>query len=201
VPGEALRALARAVASAALRPTLAGALDDVAEAARVVSSADLALIRVPAGEDLEAVAVTGPSALAAELDGTHLPASDAPLSTLADLAHAPRGIRRAAAWAGARSVLVIPSGMSDSAGTLSCTAPGRRSTSGSPRAAGGQAASSCAPSASEAGAAQLLVRPRSSSPETHSPPRSARGPPPRSFACREQRRRSGRLVWNAPRAT
>jgi hypothetical protein len=78
VPVEALQALARAVASAALRPTLTGALDDVAEAARVVSGADLALVRVTAGEDLETVAVAGPSALAAELDGTHLATADLP---------------------------------------------------------------------------------------------------------------------------
>jgi serine phosphatase RsbU (regulator of sigma subunit) len=118
VPEKALRAVARAVASAALRPTLAAALDDIAEAARVVSGADLALVRVPAGEDLRAVAVAGPSALAAELDGTHLPAADLPRSTVDDLADAPQGIRRAAGRAGARSILVIPVQTTDAAGTL-----------------------------------------------------------------------------------
>src|SRR5258706_232103 len=84
-----LPALGRALASAAARPTLAGALDDLAEAARVVSGADLALVRVPAGESLRAVAVSGPSALAAELEGTRLAAADLPPATVAELAEAP----------------------------------------------------------------------------------------------------------------
>jgi serine phosphatase RsbU (regulator of sigma subunit) len=62
---EALAALARAVADAAARPALAQALQDVAEAARKASSADVAVIR----HQLEAVAVAGPAALAAELEG------------------------------------------------------------------------------------------------------------------------------------
>ena len=49
VPEEALQALARAVTSSAMRPTLTGALDDIAEAARTVSGADLALVRMPVG--------------------------------------------------------------------------------------------------------------------------------------------------------
>jgi serine phosphatase RsbU (regulator of sigma subunit) len=111
----ALAALARGVASAALRPTLAAALDDVAEAARVVTGADLALVRVPAGDAFEAVAVAGAHALAAELDGTHLPASQLPAQTVTELADAPAAVRRAAARAGARYVLVVPLG---GAGTL-----------------------------------------------------------------------------------
>jgi serine phosphatase RsbU (regulator of sigma subunit) len=118
VPEEALQALAVAVASAAVRPTLARALDDLAEAARAVSGAELALIRVPAGPDLETVAVAGPSALAAELDGTRLAARDLPSSTITDLVGAPEGIRYAAARAGARSVLVVPVRTNDSTATL-----------------------------------------------------------------------------------
>jgi serine phosphatase RsbU (regulator of sigma subunit) len=130
VPVEALAALARAVVSAALRPTLAAALDDVVEAARVVSGADLALVRVPAGDDLETVAVAGPSALAAELDGTHLATADLPQSTVAELADAPRSSRRAAARAGARSVLVIPVRTSDTASTLELYRAGAPFTAG-----------------------------------------------------------------------
>ena len=115
---EALRALARGVTSAALRTTLAGALDELAEAARLVSVADLALVRVPLGEELETVAVAGPAALAAELDGTHVPAGDLPQSTVTDLAVAPAGVRHAAARAGAEFVLVIPVRTDASAGTL-----------------------------------------------------------------------------------
>jgi serine phosphatase RsbU (regulator of sigma subunit) len=163
VPGEALQALARAVASAALHPTLAGALDDIAEAARVVSGADLALVRVPVGEDLETVAVAGPSALAAELDGTHLATADLPQSTVADLADVPQGIRRAAARAGARSVLVIPVRTSESAGTLELYRAGAPFTTGERIAAelaGGQAALVLrAFGVGEARAAELLVRP------------------------------------------
>src|SRR5207249_6972739 len=79
---DGLAVLARALAAAAGRPTLAEALDDVANAARVVVRADLVLVRVAVGARLEAVAVAGPPALAAELEGTHLPAADVPQTTL-----------------------------------------------------------------------------------------------------------------------
>ena len=105
---EALAALARAVASAAGRPTLAGALDDVAEAARTVSGADLAIIRIPSGDGLEAVAVAGPAALAAELEGTRLLADELPETTVAKLDRLPAAVRRAAGRAGARAVLLVP---------------------------------------------------------------------------------------------
>ena len=108
VPFEALATLARAVASAAQRPTLSGALDDVAEAARIVSAADAALVRVPVGDALEAVAFAGPAALAAELEGTRMPAAELPAATITDLADAPAGIRHAASRAAARSLLVVP---------------------------------------------------------------------------------------------
>ena len=91
---------------------------DLTEAARAVSAADLALVRVETGEDLETVAVAGLSALAAELDGTRLPARNVPSATVADLVAAPEAIRYAAGRAGARSVLVIPVRTKDCTATL-----------------------------------------------------------------------------------
>ena len=118
-PSEAaFQALARGVTLAARCTTLGGALDELAEAARIVSSADLALVRVPIGEELETVAVAGPAALAAELDGTHLAAGDLPESTVTELGAAPAGVRHAAARAGAEFVLLIPVRTDTSAGTL-----------------------------------------------------------------------------------
>jgi serine phosphatase RsbU (regulator of sigma subunit) len=108
VPLEALAALARGVASAARQPTLAGALEDVSEAARSAAGADIALVRIAAGDQLEAVAVAGPSALAAELEGTRLAVGELPGSSTAELDECPAPVRRAAARAGARSVLLIP---------------------------------------------------------------------------------------------
>jgi len=163
VPGTALQALARAVASAAVRPTVEAALDDLVEVARVVSGADLALIRAPAGEDLRVVAAAGPSALAAELDGTQLPAADLPPAVVDDLGDAPQGVRRAAGRAGARSVLVIPVRTSSSAGSLELYRAGPRFTKGERIAAelaAGQAALLFrAFGVGETRAAELLVRP------------------------------------------
>ena len=163
VPGTALLALAGAVASAVLRPTLAGALDDLAEAARAVSGADLALIRVPDGEDLRAVAVAGPPALAAELDGTHLPAAALPHAIVDELARAPQGIRRAAGRAGARSVLVLPVQTIGNAGTLELYRAGTAFTQGERIAAELAAAQAAllgrAFGVGEPRAAEPLVRP------------------------------------------
>jgi serine phosphatase RsbU (regulator of sigma subunit) len=105
---EALAALARAVTSAAQRPTLAGALDDLAEAARTVAGAEVAIIRIPSGDGLEAVAVAGPVALAAELEGTRLLADELPEATVATLDRLPAAVRRAAGRSGARAVLLVP---------------------------------------------------------------------------------------------
>src|SRR5436305_610573 len=97
-----LAALAQALASAALRPGLPEALGDLAEAARAMAGADVALVRVPAADGrLEAIAVAGASALAAELEGTSLPAADLPRTPLSDLATAPAAVRRTAAGGGA----------------------------------------------------------------------------------------------------
>src|SRR5581483_5780873 len=98
--------------------TLAEALRDIAEAARELAVADVALVRVEGGGLLEAVAVAGPSALAAELEGTTLPPDELPETTLTDLASAPAAVRRAAARAAARSALVVPLRLGDAVGTL-----------------------------------------------------------------------------------
>jgi serine phosphatase RsbU (regulator of sigma subunit) len=110
VPADALSTLARAVAAAAQAPELAGALDELAEAARVVSGAELALVRIRAGDSdrFEAVAVAGPATLAAELEGTFVPAAEMPAAALDSLEAAPAAVRKAAARAAARSVLLVP---------------------------------------------------------------------------------------------
>jgi serine phosphatase RsbU (regulator of sigma subunit) len=114
-----LAALARALAAAALQPTLAAALEDLAAAARTLAGADVALVRTPAGAGrLETVAVAGPAALAAELGGTQLAAGDVPPSLHTDLATAPPAVRRAAARAGARSALILPVGVGDELASL-----------------------------------------------------------------------------------
>jgi serine phosphatase RsbU (regulator of sigma subunit) len=110
VPVGALAALARAVAAAARAPELAGALDELAEAARAVSGAELALvrIRVAGAGRFEAIAVAGPATLAAELEGTFVPAAEIPASALDSLDEAPDAVQRAAARAGAASILLVP---------------------------------------------------------------------------------------------
>src|SRR5581483_11953229 len=110
--------LSRAALAAAGRPTLAEALLEIAEAARELAAADVALVRVEGGGLLEAVAVAGPSALAAELEGTTLPPGELPQSTLADLAAAPAAVRRTAARAAARSALVVPLDLGGAVGSL-----------------------------------------------------------------------------------
>jgi serine phosphatase RsbU (regulator of sigma subunit) len=108
VSREALVALARAAGSAATRESQGEALADLAEAARSVAGADLALVRTESGDVLEAVAVAGPAALAAELEGTRLPTGELPDEPSDDLAAAPAAIRRAAGRAAARSFLLVP---------------------------------------------------------------------------------------------
>src|SRR5258707_2499866 len=110
LPGGGLEALARAVSSAAKATTLASALEELVEAARVVSGAEVAVVRVRAAgtERFEAVAVSGPAALAAELDGTFVAVGEVPARLLDSLDDAPAAVRRAAARAGSRSVLLVP---------------------------------------------------------------------------------------------
>ncbi len=110
VPAPALAALVRAVAAAGTAESSSEALRALAGAARTAAGADLALVRVldAEGERLEAVAVAGPPALAAELDGTTLPLAELPGALLESLEHAPAAVRRAAARAGASRLLLVP---------------------------------------------------------------------------------------------
>jgi len=111
VPGisiDALAALARAVRDAAARPSLALALQDVADAARVAAGADVALVRVVSADRLETAAVAGSAALAAELEGDRIPAAELPDLRVDLLAEAPLGVQRVAARTGAGSILVLP---------------------------------------------------------------------------------------------
>ncbi|HEY2371038.1 MAG TPA: GAF domain-containing SpoIIE family protein phosphatase [Gaiellaceae bacterium] len=124
-----LAALARGLASAALRPELPEALVDLAEAARVMAAADVVLVRIPAGDgQLEAIAVAGPAALAAELEGTSLPLEDLPRTPLSGLVDAPAAVRRTAARAGARSALVLPVAIGGGAGSFELYRAGPRFT-------------------------------------------------------------------------
>src|SRR5581483_9292002 len=101
---DALAALARAVATAGAQATLHDALEAVAAA----SGADLAVVRVVSGNELEAAAVTGPASLAAELVGERVPASELPEGRIDLLESAPPSARRVAERAGASSILVLP---------------------------------------------------------------------------------------------
>lgn len=105
-----LAALVRAVTAAAGSASASDALRGLAEAARAVSGAEIALVRAleDGGERLEAVAVAAPPALAAELYGTVLPAAELPREPLDDLARAPAAVRRIAAHAGATHLLLVP---------------------------------------------------------------------------------------------
>jgi len=116
---ERLTALARALTAAAESEELAGALDELAEAARIVAGADVGLVRVrTTGDRLEAVAVAGPPALAAEIEGMQLPAGDIPDIPVQSLARAPEAVRRTARRAGARAVLLFPIAVDGSQATL-----------------------------------------------------------------------------------
>ena len=106
---DALAELARALSSAAAQPTRARALAAAAAAAKTAANADVAIVRVRTTADqLEALAVAAPPALAAELEGTRLPVADMPLHAVDDLAGAPPCARRAAERAAARSLLLLP---------------------------------------------------------------------------------------------
>ncbi|MBX5474729.1 MAG: SpoIIE family protein phosphatase [Thermoleophilia bacterium] len=110
LPAEALATLTRALVAAASRAQLADALHDLAEAARRVADADVAVVRAlaPGGVRLEAVAVAAPAPLAAELEGGPLPLDELPREPLDRLDEAPAAVRRAARRAAARSLLLVP---------------------------------------------------------------------------------------------
>ena len=105
-----LAALVRAVTAAAGSSSVSEALRTLAEAAQTVSGAEVALVRAldDGGVRLEVVAVAAPQALAAELYGTALAASELPETPLDDLAEAPAAVRRLAARAGATRLLLMP---------------------------------------------------------------------------------------------
>jgi serine phosphatase RsbU (regulator of sigma subunit) len=105
-----LAALVRAVTAAAGATSSADALRALAEAAQAVSGAELALVRAldDGGERFETVAVAAPSALAAELYGTVLPAADLPAAPVDELAQAPAEVRRVAERTGATRLLLVP---------------------------------------------------------------------------------------------
>ena len=110
VPFGGLAALARAVASAAQATSLEAALVALVEAAVGVSGADVAVVRVCAtgSERFEAVAVAGPAGLAAELEGTFVPADEMPRQQVDLLGDAPAAVVRAARRAGSTAVLLVP---------------------------------------------------------------------------------------------
>jgi serine phosphatase RsbU (regulator of sigma subunit) len=110
VPAPSLAALVRAVATAAVATGSSDALRALADAARAVSGADVALVRSvdAARERLEAVAVAAPRTLAAELEGTVLSAGELPDAPIDDLARAPAVVRRTAERVGATRLLLVP---------------------------------------------------------------------------------------------
>jgi len=110
VPAPSLAVLVRAVAAAAVSETSVEALQALAEAARTVCAAEIALLRAPdeTGERLEAVAVSASEAVAAELEGTVLPAAELPGSTVDEVAQAPAAVRRVAERSGATRLLLVP---------------------------------------------------------------------------------------------
>jgi serine phosphatase RsbU (regulator of sigma subunit) len=110
VPALSLAALVRAAATAAVAEGSSEALLAIAEAARAVAGADVALVRALdlSGERLEALAVAGPETLAAELEGTAFPAAELPLAPLGELAQAPAAVRRTAQRTGATRLILVP---------------------------------------------------------------------------------------------
>ncbi len=105
-----LAALVRAVTAAAGSTNAADALRDLAEAARAVAAAEIALVRASddAGERLETIAVAAPRALAAELYGTVLPEAELPEAPVDDVAQAPAPVRRIAEHTGATHLFMAP---------------------------------------------------------------------------------------------
>jgi serine phosphatase RsbU (regulator of sigma subunit) len=110
VPAPSLAILVRAVSAAAASTSPSAALRVLADAARAVTSAHVAVIRGPerSEERLEAVAVAAPQTVAAELEGGLLPTAELPEALLDDLSRAPAATRRLADRVGASALLLIP---------------------------------------------------------------------------------------------
>jgi serine phosphatase RsbU (regulator of sigma subunit) len=120
VPAGSLEALARAVATAAQATSLGAAFEALVAAARVVAGAEMAVVRVRAAgsERFEAVAVSGPAGLAAELEGTFVPANEMPGEAVDSLDRAPAAIARGAARAGSTQLLLVPVEAAGTAATV-----------------------------------------------------------------------------------
>ena len=105
----ALDELAQAGLAVAGDATLRDALARIAEAAAGAAAADLVVVRVlePLGGELTARAVAASPAVAAELDGTRLPADAVP-TAVTELEDAPEPVRRAAARVAAAGLHVVP---------------------------------------------------------------------------------------------
>jgi serine phosphatase RsbU (regulator of sigma subunit) len=110
VSSSSLAVLVRAAAAAAVSASSADALRALAEAARTVSGAEIAVVRAldDGSGQLEAVAVAAPQAVAAELEGTLLPEAELPDAPLDELARAPSAVRRIAERTGATRLFVVP---------------------------------------------------------------------------------------------
>ncbi len=110
MPAPSLAIVVRAIAAAAVSASSPDALLELANAARAVAGAEIALVRAlgESSERLEAVAVAAPPALAAELEGTVLQAAELPGSPLDDLGEAPAVVRRIAERCGATQLLLVP---------------------------------------------------------------------------------------------
>src|SRR4051812_10726915 len=97
----------RAAISLSDAATAADALQAVAEAARVATGADLAVVRDAEGGALTVRAAAGPAYLVAELEGSSLPGVP-PERDLDDLDELSAGARAVARRAGADAVLILP---------------------------------------------------------------------------------------------
>jgi serine phosphatase RsbU (regulator of sigma subunit) len=117
---EALAVLRHAVAAAARAADAPEALRDLAEAARALTGADAAVVRLleRAGQRLEVVAVAGPSTLAAELAGSSFALGELGDVPLDDLATAPASVRLVAERTGATTLLLLPIHLDDDAASL-----------------------------------------------------------------------------------
>jgi serine phosphatase RsbU (regulator of sigma subunit) len=106
-----LDALAESGLALGLAASLSEALQTVAEAAARAVGTDLVVARVSdeAGRRLEACAVVARSAaVAAEVEGSHVPLDDVPEAEESDLARLPAAVRRAAERASAAFVVLVP---------------------------------------------------------------------------------------------
>jgi serine phosphatase RsbU (regulator of sigma subunit) len=110
VSSPSFAVLVRAATAAAVSSSSAEALRALVEAARTVSGAAIAVVRAPAagGGQLHALAVAAPQAVAAELEGTVLPAAELPAVPLDELAQAPMVVRRIAERTGATRLFIVP---------------------------------------------------------------------------------------------